>query len=250
MINFGIKLWSSNSIDAFTNARKLVNKNIFQCLEVYHNAEEKLDFQKLEVVRGLPVNIHNTNNLGWHEFILNQEQLDIWGKTLHMADFFESNYIVVHPGANHTIKSFEKELSKIDDPRIILENMPGLDRSNKLMYATTMEELKELKLKKDFCFDFEKAIKAAHRHNVDYKLYITRCINEIKPLYFHISGGDKDSSVDQHLHLWDSNFDIKWIREQLETVARVKNVTLIFETPKDGDKLNTDIKNIEYFKKI
>ncbi len=248
MIFYGLKLWSSNTKENFVEASALVRDHKVDFIEIKNNPAEALDFTKLSIIKDVPVTVHNADSHGWHEFNLGDEQLAIWQETLKLADFFQSPTIVVHPGQARDLKHFQENVSKIDDPRIIIENMAGLDIYGENVYANSLTLLKELKNLKPICFDFEKAVKAACYQKIDYQAFIADCLQELQPAYFHISGGDKDSPIDEHKNLWEANFDIGWIRTQLISLGRP--VQLVFETPKIGADLANDLKNIEFFKQV
>lgn len=249
MIKYGIKLWTNNS-RLFPNAADGYKNNFFDFVELYHNADEIIDFDELEILKRIPIIVHNTNNLGFHEFEIRAKQLDIWEKTKKLADYFGSSYIVVHPGGLSSFNEFQKNLEKIDDPRILIENMAGLDLNGNLTFGYDLLQLEKIKQLKEICFDFEKAVKAACYQEIDYKEFVADSLKNLKPFYFHISGGNKESCQDEHGNLWESNFDLKWIKKILLKISHKKDVFLVFETPKGKDGMKNDIKNIKYFKEI
>lgn len=247
MIKYGLKLWSGNS-NLFSEAAALYVGRKIDCIELYNDPDAPLDFEALSLISRVPVMIHNSHSHGWHQFNLQKEQLEIWRRTLSLADYFKSRYIVVHPGQAPNLESFKKNYKKIDDPRIVLENMAGLDIYGENMYASGLAELAELRKIRPICFDFEKAVKSACFQKIRYQDFITAALEKLGPVYFHISGGDKNSPMDEHRDLWEANFDVAWIRKQLENSARGQDVILVFETPKVGGTLDNDLKNIAYFK--
>src|SRR3989338_1338957 len=250
MIKYGLKLWSNNT-NLFESAIELYIEKKIDFIELYNNSKQEHDYKKLALLKKAPIVIHNANYQGFHELIIEEFQLKIWKKTIALANFFNSKFIIIHPGKNHTIKSFKENLAKIDDSRIILENMAGIDIFDEtIIFANTLPILKEIKKIKPICFDFEKAVKASKQRNLDYKEYIKECITELKPVYFQISGGDENSPNDEHENLWDSNIDFKWIKEQLTELTKNQDVYLLFETPKtqDNKDLENDVKNMDFFR--
>lgn len=240
-IRYGLKLWSNNT-GSVADVVAAHRAGHFDFVELYSDPTKEPDYSALEALKAMPVTIHATHSHGFHEFIIGEEQETLWGQTVHLADFFNSSIIVLHPGRSHTIDSFRENLERIDDPRIYIENMAGLDIDHNPMFGQLIEDLKKLHEIKPICFDLEKAVKAACYQGLDYKEYIQRCLDALSPTYFHISGGDKDSAVDQHLNLWEGDFDLKWMREKVgERGAR-----LVFETPKN-EGITNDLKNMAYF---
>lgn len=249
MIKYGLKIWTNNK-HIFQEAVSAYQKGSFDFLELYHNANENFDFDDLNVLRGIPVIIHNTHDSGFHEFEIGNRQLDIWEKTKRLADYFESPHIIVHSGKSPNFDEFQKNLEKINDSRILIENMAGLDLGGDLTFGYDLVQLKGIRQLKEICFDLEKAVKAACYQGIDYKKFIAESLENLKPFYFHISGGNKDISRDEHKNLWEANFDLKWIRDELLKISKGRDIFLAFEVPKNKSDLENDIKNMEYFKRI
>jgi hypothetical protein len=167
-----------------------------------------------------------------------------------MADFFDSSFLIVHPGKAKNFKNFQDNLKKIDDQRILIENMAGLDIYGDLTFGYKFDDLKKIKENKEICFDFEKAIKSACYQEIDYKEFIVDCLKELKPNYFHISGGDFKSVKDEHLNLQEANFDLKWIKDKLNKLSQEKDIFLVFEVPKNESDLMNDVENMKFYKKL
>ena len=185
MIAYGLKLWSNNE-DLFAEAVALAKDKKVDFIELYHNPRKPVDEQALASLKGILVMIHNTDDYGFEKFVVNEKEMTIWKKSLQLADFLHSKYIIVHPGRGHTFESFSDNLKKIDDPRILIENMAGLGTDDKKMYGQTLSQLKKIKTLKPICFDLEKAVKAAVYQQANYKEFIKRCIEILHPFYFHI----------------------------------------------------------------
>lgn len=248
MISYGLKIYTSDKPELFSQAAELLAKQIFGFVELYHNPGA-LDFDKIGIIRDAQVMIHNTHNHGWHEFVLGVEQLAVWKKTKQLADYFKSPYIIVHPGRDHNLESFLENLQKIDDSRILIENMAGLDIQGQPMFAQTIEQLQQIHEHKPICFDFEKAGSAARYQSRPYQDYVSEALYLLKPSYFHVSGRLSIDPRDQHRNLWESDLDLSWIKRQLEAIAEEKELYLVFETPKEND-LDNDLKNLDFFRNL
>ena len=225
----------------------LYKKGIVDFIELYHNPGSADEMEHFDSLQEVPVEIHHTHTSGFHEFMIGPEQLKIWEGTRRLADYLGAQKIIVHPGQNHTFESFFHELERIDDPRILIENMAGLDTNEQPMYAQTLEQLKQIAAVKPICFDFEKAAKAAVYQGLDYKTFVADCLDALKPTYFHISGGDISHAVDEHTNLWESRIDAAWVRSELNNRFIQSDAQLVFETPKQ-DGLSNDVKNMQFFK--
>lgn len=249
MIKFGLKLWTSNPAIFFEEAGNLARIKKVDFVELYNNPETDFDFNTFLPIKEISVSIHNTHSHSWHEFNLGEKQLKIWQNTLRLADYFKSQEIVVHLGQAANLKCFKDNLKKIEDPRILLENMAGIDVYGKNVFAQTLKELMRFRKLQPICFDIEKAIKSACWQNIDYKKFINDCIDNLKPRYFHISGGDKNNPIDEHKNLWESNFDFAWLADRFNCLAKAAEIKLVFETPK-GKNLENDLKNMGFFRKF
>ncbi len=251
MIKYGLKLWSSNE-SWFAEAVSVIRPGAFDFIELYHDTRVTYNLTQLEILRSVPVRgIHNTHDHGWHEFFVkdktHQEQ---WQRTVALADFFNSEAIVVHPSRDHVVTSFLDNLSLVNDSRIIVENMAGRDIDQALMQCgQTLDDLVIIKGYKPICFDLEKAVKAAVQQGCDPQQFISQCLAQLAPRYFHISGGDL-GPVDQHWNLWEAKFDMRWIKQTLVEYAAQHDILVVFETPKIGETLENDLKNLNYFKEL
>jgi hypothetical protein len=179
---------------------------------------------------------------------MGEEQLVIWRETLRLADAVKSPIIVLHPGQAHALDSFFENLVKIDDPRILVENMAGLDLYGKPMFGQRLEDLVEIKRTKGICFDIEKAVKAAAYQKIGWEAFLEDSIRTLQPSYFHISGGDAANPTDQHDDLWTSTYDVAAVKRMLERVSAGHDLLLVFEVPKQDGGLDNDVKNMDYFR--
>ncbi|MDO8583638.1 MAG: hypothetical protein Q7R83_00465 [bacterium] len=250
MIRYGLKLWSGNEHRFFEEAASGFQEKRFDFIELYVDADRPLNASGLQMLASIPVTIHGTHNHGFHEFVIGEEQLAIWQSVLALADRFSSSVIVVHPGQSNTLEVFEREMKKIDDSRMLVENMPGLDLLHQPMFGQRLEDLRIIRQQRKICFDFEKAAKAAAYQNCSHQDYIRDGLAALTPSYFHLSGCDTHDPVDQHLNLWEGDLDLVFIKNQLEPIAAVHNVRLVFETPREKEGLQNDWKNMDYFRKI
>ncbi len=121
-------------------------------------------------------------------------------------------------------------------------------REGGLRSCNNQVPLIKIKEKKDICLDITKFAKACVYHNINYKEYIVKALDILQPEYFHISGGDASSPIDEHGNLWEGTIDCKWVKGVLEDYAKEKDIYLVFENPKAKNGLDNDIRNMTYFK--
>lgn len=246
MIIYGLKLWSNNQ-DLFHAAASAYIKGDFDFIELYYNSKMPVTEMELAPLRGIPVTLHAPHDGNFHSFLLDEKDLSIWRDVLMLADLLGSPIIVVHASGIHTVETFFQQLKVIDDKRILIENGPGIEVEGMPMFGQKIDDLARIRGQKQFCFDFEKAVKAACYQRIQYKKYITEALVHLNPTYFHISGGDPESPVDEHCDLQSSMIDFGWIKSIL--LALPNKIRLVFETPK-WDGIANDLNNMSYFRSL
>lgn len=173
-----------------------------------------------------------------------KENLEEIQKSLEIADFSNSTKIIVHPGLFENNSCSKEQAVKIikemKDKRIILENMPKMNKN--LNLCSTPEETKEFmeKTDKEFCFDLNHAISAAFENNLDPYLYLEDFI-KLKPVHIHFGGQTLPDNT-THIALTESNIDL---RKVLALLPEESEISL--EVTQDIKKT---VEDIELFRKI
>ena len=241
-MKIGLKLWSTNK-DLFPLAIDLYKEKKIDFLELYIVPDH---LEGIEVLKQMPVFLHAPHTAhGFNVFGLKAEKVELFKEqVLKTADFFDSKFIILHPGIGGDKDIFKKNVTLIKDKRILIENMSKIGFVEKtggvVCFGHSLEQLKFIKqLGFNFCLDFAHAALAAHSLKRDYKEFITELIQELNPSYFHISGMFVEKGLDAHLDLWKGDLDVKW------ALDLVKDGYVVLETPKK-DGLSNDLKNIEY----
>lgn len=261
MIKYGIKIWSINK-ELFKPAVNLFKQGKIDFGELYI-VPDSFELKELEVLKQMPFEVHAPHFT--HKFNLlelDDSKIQLFkNQVIKTADFLKSRFIVMHPGVGASKEIFKKNSAKIDDRRILIEAMAVVgfvgQGGNKLdegvpCYGHSEEQLKFIKQECGFniCFDISHIIAGAVSQKLDYKDFIESLLQTLQPVYFHISGGNEQSEEDEHLNIFEGDFDIKWIKNTLLQYSKDKDIYLVFETPKIGDGLYNDMKNIEYFKEL
>jgi len=186
MIKYGLKIWSNN-IERFDEIVERRRRGEFDFIEVYSNSDVEHNYEDLKKLKDVPVlgiHIGNLNSAGFHSFYLTEKQIKPWQMTIDLADFFDAPRIIVHPAVEHTEETFWENLEKINDDRIIIESMPAISPlgGGVRRFGVSFEDLKKIRAKKEICLDIIKFIKACAYHKVDYKDYIEKALDELKPV--------------------------------------------------------------------
>jgi len=244
-IKFGLKLWSTNS-NLLKEAKELIKRGLFQYIELMPIPKtEILPF--LDQLYNVPYIIHiTTEKHGVNVADKNKEGYNL--KTIYncieWADKLNAKYLIIHPGFG-LIDNTIKFLNKIEDKRVLIENMPKVGLNNERMIGYTPDQIKELIDNKfGLCLDLNHAIKAAESLNKEYKEFIEEFL-KLKPKMFHISDGKLDNEKDEHLHIGEGDYDFEFL---VKCVKRNEFKYVTLETPRT--KLNSfdeDLKNLGCF---
>ncbi len=246
-VKYGLKLWSTN-FSWFLEAVKKFEKGEFDFIELYV-IPNSFDPNQLKILKNIPVNVHapNENKLNWCKDWPNN--FKIMEEVNKFADFFDSEYIIIHPGTGNDRETLIKNLKELHDPRIIIENVPyepafGIEK----IYGHTYEMIKELLdlNHSKMCLDFSHAIKSAKSQMIEPIPFLERML-KLNPKVFHVCGVNQNSDIDEHLDLWKGDFDLKWIKEKILSSG---SKMIVFEVPKINNNLENDFKNINYFKAL
>jgi len=252
-IKFGLKIWSIDSNDLFKEAVQLFEKKEIDFIELYIVPDSLLLGKSdiLNDLKNIPTTIHAPHTEhNFNIFTLDDSKIGLFkNQVIKTTDFLGSKSIIVHAGVGDSQTIFKENLRKINDKRILIENMSKVGINDELCFGYSYEQLKFIKdCGFNLCLDLAHAIKSAISQKIDYKEFIKKLISDLKPIYFHISSGGMNVEKDEHKNLFDGEFDIKWMKELLLELAEKKDVYLVFETPKSGKGLENDIKNMKYFR--
>jgi len=160
-----------------------------------------------------------------------------------LADSFNGKKIILHPGSLD-FKGTSKEnsikfIKKIDDNRILMENLITNHEMNHL--CTTPEEMEYFmeQTGKGFIFDLAHAMITANYKKIDQIDFIKKFL-KLEPRHFHISGQEIKSLNDEHRALHEC--DINW-KKILGMYPNDSEITL--EVTQDADKTIRDLKMIK-----
>lgn len=245
-MKIGIKLWSTN-IELFEEAKYLYNNKKIDYLEVYivpgtyEKSAKKLKDLNIPIVLHTP---HSSHGFNMGDKSLLKSNIDKFNEVKKFAKLLGNPEIIIHledGDLNSAIKCFNK--LKYDNK--LIENLPkiGLDNEKNIGYDPNIIKL-FLNKKYKFCLDFSHAIAAAASLKRDYKSYIKDFL-KLNPVMFHLCGGHVGNKIDEHLNLWEGDFDIKFLKKCISN----KKVTLEIDK-KTYDSLENDIINVKCLREI
>ena len=245
---------------------KIATKNFDFLPEIYNN-HELIDFVEIillpdftfgdiKVIKNLklPYVIHIPNSnygIDFGNINSNHENLEYINKINEYKDELTPICYIIHPESGDIELSI-KNIKKLKIKPIALENMPvkGLYDEELLGYNINsikqfFKEIQNL----EFCFDINHAIKAAISMKRDYIMFIKEFLTFKKPILFHISGGNLNIEIDEHLALDKSQYNLFEIKKILLNYGN--DVNLTFETPRNYEnRIDDDLLNMKLFKNI
>ena len=248
-MKLGLKLWSTNHLWFPEAVQRFQNKE-FEFIELYA-VPQSFNPSHLQILKeaSIPINIHCSNEHQFNPMKKWQENFTIYQELILFADFFHSDYIIIHPGFGTDKEILFENLQKMNDLRVVFENVPFQPlKAPEPLYGYTFKMMQEIltKTKKRFCLDFTHAIKSATSQNINAKEFITQLMT-LNPSVFHISDGNSTIEHDQHFNLGEGNFDLKFNKSY---VLQCPEAFVVLETPKVNNTLENDIKNIKFFKEL
>lgn len=213
--------------------------------------KDKADFLEVMAIQGkdysflenypLPIVIHAMHEgLGVNvaDKSLSEKNLASINFAISLADHFNSNKIILHPGTLENVDcSLEQSMSlfKNLDNRIIFENL-----SSKINVCSKFLEVKQFisETNRDFCLDVNHAIQISEELGVEF-IPVIKDFLTLRPAHYHI-GGQRTGIRDRgHRSFEDSNIPLK---EILSLFPNDVEVTL--EVTKDIEKTEKDLEFI------
>ncbi len=208
-MKIGLKLWSQNIDHYLHEAARLYEKGTFHYIELYA-APGTTNLIPHWAALGIPFTVHCAHSA--HGFNLADpekaaENLRHFGEAQAFADALNADFIIVHGGIGHGEDEVARQLSALDDPRVLIENKPYLPIPTMSQAPScrgyAKSEIKNLMKKANvgFCLDFVHGVCAANSQKVDIYEYIQDLMT-LNPSMYHLSNMlDATSELDSHIHL-------------------------------------------------
>jgi deoxyribonuclease-4 len=103
-------------------------------------------------------------------------------------------------------------LDRINDKRILIENMAKVGLNGEQLIESIPEQVQELMGNRfGFCFDINHAIKASVSLGTSYRRSFLPAFLAINPKMFHVSDGLLSNCKDEHLDIGEGNHHFSYI---------------------------------------
>ena len=234
---YGLKLWSGNHSYA-EQASELLRTGTAHFIELFILPGTSMDdLQRWASLRAefiihaphydFGINLSDRNRISSNRAGI--------GEALNAADLLRADRVIVHPGVDGPVHETARQLSRLHDPRLVVENKPFFGRNDSRCTGSSPEEIGWLTRETglSFCLDIGHAICSANARGIDPMRYLDAFL-ALKPVWYHLSDGPADGTRDRHLHFGAGGYDLRCI---LSKIPRPRNITI--ETEKDSrDRLD------------
>src|SRR3972149_7600029 len=249
-MKIGLKLYSTY-IALIPDARELKVKECFDFVELYiipgsyeNTIEHWKGLDVLYVIHA-PHSYHGINFAQADQLETNLKNI---GETQLFADTLGVDIIIIHGGNNGSFDETLRQISMLDDSRIVLENKPKRGLSYEVCVGCTPSEFQygiEREVLNGMALDFGHASCAARSLGIN-AMDIIRGFMKFKPKIFHLSDGDALSERDIHLNLGKGDLNLT------EFVSIIPEDSLLtIETPRNPlNRLDDFMKDILFLRSI
>jgi deoxyribonuclease IV len=220
----GMKVWSTNTL-LIPEIVKFYREGRIDYIELTCIPDSFKDTASKWSTSGLSFVIHAPHSmlgLNFSREEMEHQNARLALESLRMADALEANAVIFHPGTNGSTDETIRQVKKIHDSRMILENKPyrGLDGS--VCVGSLPVDLKLMcsVLNLRFCLDFGHAIASANSHQINVLDLISEFV-QLKPMMYHLTDGLFDSELDHHEMYGKGTFPLKQLMGFIPNGAHV-----------------------------
>lgn len=223
---YGLKLWSTNR-NYVRAARALWEKNMFDYIELFVQPGTFDTCVSQWKEMRVPYIIHAPHYMQGLNFSCAESQagnIVLVQETLLWADALKARHIIFHPGISGDVEETARQMSRIRDARVLVENKPYCTVSNdgRICVGHSASDI-ALILRRTghgFCLDIGHALCSAVARGKDIFEEIKAYLS-LRPALFHFSDGDRTSPIDVHAHIGEGNYPLPALLALLPARATV-----------------------------
>ena len=230
MINFGLKLWSTNNF-YIREAVRLWENNLFQYIELFTVPfsfdENHLYWKDLKEKYNIPFVIHAphyTQGLNLADKAEQESNRKMLRDSLKFADELDANIVIIHPGVNGSEDETIRQINEYDDARLVVENKPRFGLNDELCNGYSPELIDKILSETGcgFCLDFGHAICAANAMKTE-PFKLIKLFLAFNPVIFHLTDGDFYGINDKHLNYGMGNYPLRDLIKLIPEQSMVTN---------------------------
>lgn len=224
MFKIGLKLWSTNR-QYIKDAIALYERGLYDYIELFSVPGSYDEYIKDWEALGIPYVIHAPHFYQGMCLSLKEkfhDNMRLAFEALKFADTLKAPWVVFHSGVNGSIYEVARQLKIISDSRVLIENKPYAGLAGEVCNGSTPQDIAYLKAEAGvgFCLDIGHAICAANSFSRNHQEYLKEMLT-LKPQMFHMTDGDANGMLDQHLHFGEGSYDFEMIAQLLPTNASI-----------------------------
>lgn len=210
---YGLKLWSTNR-NYLRAARELREKEQFSYIELF--VQPGSCDMYADMWRGMRVPFvvhapHYMQGLNFSNRLSEAHNKVLVEETMLWARRVNAQYIIFHPGVGGDIRETARQMKRLRDPRILVENKPyhTVLKNGSVCVGYSVEDIAYVMERTGHgcCLDVGHAVCSAAALSVD-PFKMLRGFLALSPSMFHLSDGDPASTVDKHSHIGQGSFDM------------------------------------------
>jgi sugar phosphate isomerase/epimerase len=250
----GLKLWSTNEC-YIEEVKRLFADKICDYVEVYIVPDTLDQFGNLWRSLEVPFVIHAPHwihGMNLSDPKCSESNYLLATEAFAFADRLKAEYLIFHPGFAGTNDEVIHQLNQWSEnwrQRILIENKPYCSIIDKNLIANGHSPKIIQKIKNEtgigFCCDIGHCICSANSRKVD-PIQDILDFEKLKPVMYHLSDNDFLSSIDEHKHFGQGNYDFKQILERIDIKKPIS-----IETVKDFNNSLRDFENdVNFLRKI
>jgi len=242
MPRIGLKLWSTN-MDILPQVSFSYKNSIFDYIELYFVPDTLKGIIEVWSKLKIPIIVHAPHfdhGFNLADSCAASHNTEIFKDVLKCADILTSDVIIVHGGNGGSKNETIRQLKRLKDSRLLIENKPMIGLNGRECIGYTPEDIDEIVDEcrlGGFVLDFNHAACSARSLSRDPLEYIKSFVAR-HPKMFHFGDGDYFSLVDTHKHLGHGNMPLT---EFIAFLSKGSQVTI--ETPNDFSKGFSDFEN-------
>ena len=247
-MRIGLKLWSPN-VDLAARADELYHDGTIGLVELYVVPGTFADTADAWRNLGVPFMVHcphAAHGFNLANAVLADANARTFQEVQRFADVLRAGTIVMHGGNQGPLDEAVRQLVRLADSRVWIENKPKFGMNGALCVGHSPDEVAAIMSGAGltgFVLDFGHAICAANSAGAPPYDYIERFL-ALNPGAFHIGDGDLASETDKHVNFGHGTFDIGRL---ISLVPADSLVTI--ETPTDLTLGLADfVENVRYLR--